>query len=102
MPYIPLRMYFSLPVLHGILPSSLFNHYCYLVAGVHIVLADAISPAQISCADDCFREFYSRFSTIYGMLFVFTVGSVSLFGLVCDLPQENHAQCTERQSEIGW
>ena len=60
-------LYFSLQVLHGILPSSLFNHYYYLVAGVHIVLADAISPAQITCADDCFREFYSHFSTIYGM-----------------------------------
>ena len=81
-------LYFSLPVLHGILPSSLFSHYCYLVAGVHIVLADAISPAQMSCADDCFREFYSHFSTIYGMSSFLLE---SLFDhILCDPPQENY------------
>lgn len=62
-------LYYSVPVLHEILPSSLLNHYCYLVAGVHIVLADSITNVQMDCADSCFYEFYSQFSANYGKFF---------------------------------
>ena len=54
-------------VLHEVLPSPLFNHYCYLVAGVHLLLADSITEVQIDCADSCLHEFYSQFSANYGM-----------------------------------
>lgn len=33
-------LYFSLPVLKVILPALQLDHYCYLVAGIHIVLSD--------------------------------------------------------------
>ena len=50
-------LYHSVTVLHEILPSLLLNYYCYLVAGVHIVLADSITNIQIDCADSCFMKF---------------------------------------------
>lgn len=59
-------LYFSLPVLKGILPVPQLDHYCYLVAGIHIVLSDSISAADLSCADRCLRQFYSQFTNIYG------------------------------------
>ena len=69
-------LYYSVPVLHDILPSSLFNHYCYLVAGVHIILADCITEVQIDCADSCFHEFYSQFSANYGRFFWYSEGGI--------------------------
>ena len=54
-------LYFSLPVLKGILSAPQLDHFCYLVAGIHIVLSDA----DLSCADRCFHQFYSQY-TIYG------------------------------------
>jgi hypothetical protein len=71
-------LYYSVPVLHEILPSSLFNHYCYLVAGVHILLADYITEMQIDCADSCFHEFYSQFSANYGKIFCTQRGGVDI------------------------
>lgn len=59
-------LYFSLPVLKGILPAPQLDHYCYLVVGIHIVLSDFISAADLSCADRCLRQFYSQFTNIYG------------------------------------
>ena len=44
-------LYFSLPVLKVILPPSQLYHYCYLVAGIHVVLSDAISDDNLSCAE---------------------------------------------------
>ena len=41
-------LYFSLPVLHGILPSSNFNHY-YLVASVHSVGLCSFSGSDNLC-----------------------------------------------------
>ena len=60
-------LYYSLPVLHGMLSASLLDHYCFLVTGVHILLSDAITEDQLSCAEHCFNQFYSLYSTIYGM-----------------------------------
>ena len=60
-------LYYSLPVLHGMLSASLLDHYCFFVAGVHILLSDAITEDQFSCADYCFNQFYSKYS-IYGVM----------------------------------
>ena len=63
-------LYFSLPVLKGVLPAGQLNHFSYLVAGIHIVLSDSISDADLSCADRCFHQFYSQFTGIYGNQYV--------------------------------
>ena len=38
----------------------------YLVVGIHIVLSNSISAADLSCADRCLHQFYSQFTNIYG------------------------------------
>lgn len=59
-------LYFSLPVLKGMLPTSQLQHYSYLVTGAHIVHSDSISEDDLILAEQCFRKFYSQHSTIYG------------------------------------
>ena len=66
-------LYFSLPVLDGILQEPYFSHFCYLVAGVHIVMSDAISSTDLSNAQLCFEKFYSEMSTLYGTRFYYSI-----------------------------
>ena len=60
-------LYYSLPVLKGVLPGNVLDHFSYLVAGAHIVLSNAICEADLDLAELCFKEFYSRCTSIYGM-----------------------------------
>ena len=60
-------LFFSLPVLNGILPEPYFSHYSNLVAATHIVLSDAISTADLISADYFFKKFYSQIASHYGM-----------------------------------
>ena len=76
-------LYFSLPVLKGIFPAQQLDHYCYLVAGVHIVLSYSISDADLSCADRCFHQFYSQFTSIYGNNYGECEAALILLMLVC-------------------
>ena len=40
-------LYYSLPVIHGVLPESLFTHYTLLVAALHILLSMSISHSDL-------------------------------------------------------
>ena len=59
-------LYFSLPVLHGILPDPFFSHYSLLVAATHILLGESISQSALRCAEQYLHRFYEMFANLYG------------------------------------
>jgi len=59
-------LFFAIPVLNGILPMPYFNHLCYLVAAVYIVLSDAIQESDLSNTDRLLKAFYSQCAQLYG------------------------------------
>lgn len=60
-------LYFSLPVLQGILPDPFFTHYALLVAAMQLLLSDSISPAALQSAEQYLHRFYEMFADLYGM-----------------------------------
>ena len=52
-------LYYSVPVLSGVLSEPYFSHFCYLVAATHIVLGDGIKQTDI-------KTLCSELSTHYG------------------------------------
>ena len=53
-----LALYFSLPVLEGILPVVYMRHWSLLVGALHMLSSDAISAAELVTAEDLLLEFY--------------------------------------------
>lgn len=60
-------LYYSLPVLSGVLPEPFFTHYSLLVAGMHILLSDSVTEDSIHQAEVYLLRFYQMYSTLYGM-----------------------------------
>ena len=59
--------YYSLPVLHGILPSQYFDHYKYFVLGIYTLSQQQIPRDRINFAEALIDEFTSRFELLYGI-----------------------------------
>ena len=59
-------LFFSLPVLRGILPTQFFSHLAKLVVSIYIYSSDAISEQDFLLGRCLLREFYCDFSTLYG------------------------------------
>ena len=59
-------LYYSLPVLHGILTEPYYTHYCLLVAALHILLSSSISGTDLQRARAYLDRFYKEFATLYG------------------------------------
>ena len=57
-------LYFSLPVLEGILPVVYKRHWSLLVGALHILSSDAIS---VVTAEELLLEFYNKFPDLYGI-----------------------------------
>ena len=53
-------LFFSLPVLAGKLPRDYLKHFSLLIASLHILLADTISPVDLSNAECYLKEFYIK------------------------------------------
>ena len=60
-------LYFSLPVLEGILPVVYKRHWSLLVGALHILSSDAISAAELVTAEELLLEFYNKFPDLYGI-----------------------------------
>lgn len=58
---------YSLPVLNGILADPYFTHYSLLVAAMHILLSECITPSELRRAELYIHRFYEMFATLYGM-----------------------------------
>jgi hypothetical protein len=60
-------LYFSLPVLEGILPVVYLRHWGLFVGALHIVSSDEISGAELDTAEKLLLEFYDKFPDLYSM-----------------------------------
>ena len=60
-------LFFSLPVLTGKLPGEYLKHFSLLIASLHILLADTISPIDLDNVQGYLKEFYMKLPQLYGM-----------------------------------
>ena len=54
-------LFYSLPVLKGILPNPYLTHFSYLVMGVWILSANEVSQENLSHARVLLNKFYQKF-----------------------------------------
>lgn len=59
-------LYFSLPVLNGLLPEPYYTHYTLLVAAVHTLLSSSITQSALRRAEVCLEKFCEKFAALYG------------------------------------
>jgi hypothetical protein len=60
-------LFFALPVLTGKLPGEYLKHFSLLIASLHILLADTISPVDLNNVQGYLKEFYIKLPQLYGM-----------------------------------
>ena len=60
-------LFYSLPLLVGILPTTFCIHYCALVCGVAILLGDNISQQDLHKAQALLNEFCQHSGDLYGL-----------------------------------
>ena len=59
-------LYYSVPVLSGILQNPYYLHYCLLVKSLHLLLSDYLTVQNIHLADVQIHKFYAECETLYG------------------------------------
>ncbi|KAE8745807.1 hypothetical protein FOCC_FOCC007454 [Frankliniella occidentalis] len=59
-------LFYSLPVLYGILPNIYWEHHCKLVSAVSLLSQDSVSPEQIQIADELLHTYVKDFQQLYG------------------------------------
>ena len=64
--YFSFLLYYSLPVLTGILPAQYWDHYCILVIAISGLLCKSISEEQITYCHHLLNTFCAQFSSLYG------------------------------------
>lgn len=60
-------IFYSLIVLHGILPMHFLNHYFLFVYGVYTLLGDSISISSICLSELCLTKFVIQLEELYGL-----------------------------------
>ena len=59
-------LFYSLPVLKGVLPNPYLSHYSLLVAGLLLLVSDRITQEDIRNAELYLNEFYVKYPELYG------------------------------------
>ena len=59
-------LYYSLPVLQGILPELYLTYCCLLVAAMYILLSDSIQLSSLRQAEEYLHKFYLMFAALCG------------------------------------
>ena len=59
-------LWYSLPVLEGMLPDPYYKHYTYFVAAIGLLLKSDISTDELQTADDHLESFCQQMSDLYG------------------------------------
>ena len=59
-------LFYSIPVLKGVLPSVYFVHYCALVCAISILLLNDISEMELARANVLLCQFCSHVAALYG------------------------------------
>ena len=60
-------LFYSLPLLSGILPTPYYLHYCALVCAVAVLLGDNILEQDLEKAQVLLEEFYRHAALLYGL-----------------------------------
>ncbi|XP_047139860.2 uncharacterized protein LOC124815310 isoform X2 [Hydra vulgaris] len=60
-------LFYSLFVLHGVLPQVYYNHFLLLVESIYILLSKSLSHADLDQAENQLHVFVSDFSVIYAI-----------------------------------
>jgi hypothetical protein len=60
-------IFYSLVVLHGILPTIFLNHYFLFVYGIYTLLGDSISSSLICLSELCLTKFVIKLEELYGL-----------------------------------
>ena len=63
-------LFYSIPVLHGVLPDVYFAHYTLLVAAIHIRSSHHISTEALEKAERFLDAFYHLSVLLYSKLYV--------------------------------
>ena len=63
-------LYYSLPVLEGILPLPYYSHYGLLVRSVHILSSNATNLDELERAVNWLKDFYEQYEDLYGILHI--------------------------------
>ena len=61
-------LFYCLPVLNGILPSTYLKLLALLVCSMHILLGARISQESLPVVEYMLDKFYCQFEELYGML----------------------------------
>ena len=61
-------LWYSVPVLDGILPDPYYSHHCKLVAGISTLLGMHLSVQQVEHANDLLGQYYKDIDALYGEL----------------------------------
>ena len=59
-------LFYSIPVLEGILPQRFYLHYCQLVLGISLMLGRDITDEVLLVADNAIVDFCKRLEELYG------------------------------------
>ena len=59
-------LFYSVPVLEGILPHVYLKHYCLLVTSLHLLLSEHIAMCDLQRAELWLLKFYSECELLYG------------------------------------
>ena len=68
--YCAFLLYYSLPVLSGILPSPYLSHFSLLVMSIHTLLQQSISDRQILQCENMINLFCQQFEILYGQRYM--------------------------------
>jgi len=59
-------LYYSLPVLHDILPQEYWNHYACFVISIFNLMQQSVSEEQLEYCERALRRFCCQFENLYG------------------------------------
>ena len=59
-------LYYSLPILHDILPQVYWNHYARFVVSIYYLTQQSISDQQLDYCEQSIKQFCSQFESLYG------------------------------------
>ena len=63
-------LFFSLPVLCGVLPSQFLDHLALVVCAIFIYSSESISEQDFLTGNYLLKQFHKEFSSLYGELFI--------------------------------
>ena len=66
-------LWYSVPVLDGILPDPYYVHHCKLVAAISTLLGTQMSVEEVENASNLLEQYYKDTDALYGILKVFCI-----------------------------